>query len=236
MSGGARGEAPRRGGSGRIGRLLGLYELGPGSGALSAPQACHALVYAWGAGGSGGGGGAGGMTAGGGGGGGAVYRAFRLSAGETLAYVVGSGGDATSGEGVAGGETTVTVRGVRIGATGGGGGKVAGAAGPGGRGYGGELNRAGGDGGQGGSGVGEVGKAGEFGAPGGASASGRGGGGGAAGFSDVAADVVAAGAGSDARVFGNSFAGNTPGGGSGGSDAWSGVGAPGRVVVLMVTR
>ena len=212
--------------SSAIPTVVGLIDATSGSGAITAPRPCTALVYAYGGGGSG----ASGGNPGGGGGGGALFKRVRLALGQRISFVVGAGGApcASDADGNSGTATVVTLpSGQVVSATGGFGGTTTGA-GVGGSGIGGDVNRVGGDGGRASAGTSTVG-----GGAGGASGGAAGGGGGA-GFSDSGAALVGGNGGNGS--FAASSPGQQGGGGSGsaGPGSVSGIGGQGRVVIQLL--
>lgn len=232
---GPRGDKPRRAGS-SIPEIIAVYDVTSGSGSISIPETCDALLYLWGAGASGGGVGAGGINAGGGGGGAALFKRLLLRQGQVLAYSVGAAGVGSSSDGNDGADTTVTVGSSTYVARGGKKGLANATGGLGGEAFGGDINRRGGKGGNGDSPSGFAGEAGEFGGEGGAADGQRGGGGGAAGFSDLLGLVLRGGAGSNGNNTTNTTAGAAPGGGSGGAGGTSGPGGAGRLYLVLVAR
>lgn len=198
--------------------LVGFVNADTGSGSITAPMECTALVYIWGGGGSG----EASATGGGGGGGAAAYKAVQLGAGDTITWSVGAGG-VWSGTAF-GGSTTISFSRGLAPMTAGGGGQ--GGNGLGGTASGGDLNRRGGDGGA--QGAGAAGSAGESGAAGAAASGTLSGGGGAAGFSEL---LFTSGAGSAGNT---TTGGGTPGGGSGAHATTPGNGGNGRATILLV--
>jgi hypothetical protein len=121
-------------------QLLALYTLSSGSGSITAPVNCWALIAVRGPGGSGR---TGGGSANGGGGGGVVYKRIRLTAGQSLAYALGApGAGQTSSDspGNAGTDSTVTLPDGRVLRAGAGGGAESPVGGAGGIASGGDIN------------------------------------------------------------------------------------------------
>jgi hypothetical protein len=212
-----------------------------GSGTVTIPDNCTALIYVVGAGGSGGSN-PGAQACSGGGGGGAVWNRVRLRKGQIVAYTVGAGGVAASigASGNDGGDSSVTVGGMLLGL--GGGGKAGihlgagtAAGGAGGVGFGGLSSRVGGAGGSQTAGSnGSSGSGGTNGGAGGSGGSSGGGGGGGAGFSDLAINgLFSSGAGGSESV--SNGIGGSPGGGSAtGSGGAVAAGGDGRVLIMLL--
>lgn len=201
-----------------------------GSGSITVPEHCTAYVWAIGAGGSGR---TSGSNGAGGGGGGALYYECLVFSGQTISYVIGTGGAAVgtaNADGFPGTDTTVTMPGNRVLRAGGGGaGTTTGGAG--GIASGGLRNYQGGAGGNPNA-AGEAG--GNGGGAGGAAGSGLGGGGGAANPGDIPAGTLAmsVGAGGPADNSGTNY-----GSGSGGVNGLVGkVGRDGQILILLVKR
>lgn len=203
--------------------VIEVLEANSGTGTVTAPRTCVAMVYAWGGGAAGGGNGGND----GGGGAAAGYIAVRLARGQSIAYSVGAGGAGPNALGVAGGDTTITLPDGRVCVAQGG--QLAGVKALA-RGF--DLNRYGGGGGV--APAGEAGQDGQFGGLGGATAGDSGGGGGAGGFSDKDIGLVGG-----AGTIGEQSAtpANAPGGGAGAYNAvglYGANGAAGRVLIYMV--
>ena len=205
-----------------------------GSGSVVAPKKCIALIHAWGAGGSGANIDFG---AGGGGGGAAVFKRVRLVAGQSLAYVIGVGGSGVStGDGIAGSDTTLALPSGLVLRAGGGKGGTGIGEGAGGMPTNGDINRLGGAGG------GIVGTAGQTplggGAGGGGASSFFGGGAGAAGFSDIDPSFIGGGGSAASGAGSGTTAGASPGGGSGATYTAgigvTGSGGSGKIVIVLL--
>jgi hypothetical protein len=205
---------------------VGFVDAASGSGSLSAPVACQALIYALAPGGAGGGFGS---TQGQGGGGGAAsFKRLHLAPNQVLGWACGAAGTL----GVDATDTTVSLNGTPLIVAGGGkSGTTAPAPLPGGIATGGDINRNGGSGGFGNGTAATPGVGAGLGGGTGGAAGGNnwGGGGGGAGFGDVM-PTLAGGAGGAGNTGAN---GANYGGGAGGESA-TGIGGSGRVFIMLL--
>jgi hypothetical protein len=202
--------------------LVGGATATSGTGSITAPRACQAMIWAWGPGGSGS------STGPGGGGGGALFKRLTISPGQKISWAIGTpGGAGANPDGQDGTDTTVTLPSGLVMTAGAGKGAPDVPFQPGGDGglaTGGDLNRPGGKGA-----TDSTANAQSGGLGGGIAGGGTGAGGGAAGFSDQTVGGLA-----DGGAGGNNdAAGVSPGGGSGTSSGIPKTGGAGKVVVLL---